>query len=479
MISPLQLSEKLALRRLQWTGLIAAAAISFLVAFAVPLFSTVESRIARLLASTHAVYLPLELVVGLAALIFLVKHAELAVSLFYIIGFFKGDPHLEAAPIDLTVAVAIIIILAIMARWLFEGRIPQLPKSFIFYVPIIALMLISLTYTPDFDAGLDKTARFLFLTMLGAVAPFVLVDTPAKIWRFLAGLVIGGIGLSISSFYMLGGEDRLTAPSGDTIGLGLSAGLAAIIIWTLWFPAMPLFKRILFYPAMAILAVALIGSGGRLANVGTTVCFCLGVVFCPKLLIDLGIMVSAGALALPFIRIPAASYEYLESLWHLERAFGTRTGLMDYGVKIFLEHPLFGVGVQGYRFNTPNPVTYNFPHNLILELGAELGVFAVIAFIALVTASYSTMSRVLRDRYGAELPLYRTVFLMLVLACLDASVSGEMNNDRLLFFAISMPFVLERIVQQRMAQPGAVEDFAQLPAPLSVPSVAAREGSLP
>lgn len=467
MISRLQHSERPALRRLQLAGLIAAGAISFAAALVVPLFSAVQSRVAQLLASTHAIYIPLELLIGLGALLFLIKHAELAVSLFYVIGFFKGDPHLEAAPVDLTVAVAIVIIMAMIARWLFEGRIPQLPKSFIFYVPIIALMLISLTYTPDFDAGLDKTSRFLFLTMLGAVAPFVLVDTPEKIRRFLAGLVIGGVGLSINSFFMLGGEDRLTAPSGDTIGLGLSAGLAAIVIWTLWFPVMPLLQRVLFYPVMAVLAVALIGSGGRLANVGTAVCFCLGVVFCRKLLIDLSIMISAGVLALPFVRIPAASFEYLASLWHPEQAFGTRSGLMDYGVKIFLEHPFFGVGVQGYRFTTPNPLTYNFPHNLILELGAELGIFAVIAFLALAAASYSTMFRVLREEgAGANLPLYRTVFLMLVLACLDASVSGEMNNDRLLFFSISMPFVLERIVwQRRTALPGAVDELSPSPGP--------------
>jgi hypothetical protein len=53
---------------------------------------------------------------------------------------------------------------------------------------------------------------------------------------------------------------------------------------------------------------------------------------------------------------------------------------------------------------------------------------------------------VLREAYSDNVTLYRTVFLMLILTCMDASVSGEMNNDRLLFFMLSMPFVLERIV---------------------------------
>jgi hypothetical protein len=82
----------------------------------------------------------------------------------------------------------------------------------------------------------------------------------------------------------------------------------------------------------------------------------------------------------------------------------------------------------------------------LLELGAELGIFAIITFLALAVCSYRAMFRVLRDAYSENAPLYRTVFLMLILTCMDASVSGEMNNDRLLFFMLSMPFVLERIV---------------------------------
>jgi len=115
-------------------------------------------------------------------------------------------------------------------------------------------------------------------------------------------------------------------------------------------------------------------------------------------------------------------------------------------LRTFLDHPLFGVGIQGYRYVTPNPLTYNFPHNLLLELGAELGIFAVITFLALAICSYRAMFRVLREAYSENITLYRTVFLMLILTCMDAAVSGEMNNDRLLFFMLSMPFVLERIV---------------------------------
>ena len=444
MISSYQKSAQ-QLRRLKWIVAALAIALSFAVAMFVPLLSKVQSRAGQLLA-THAIYIPFLLIGGVAAVLFFLKFPEIAVSLFYVVGFFKGDPRLDATPVDLTVTVAVMMLLAMGVRLFFTDSTLHLPRDFVFYVPLLALMFISLTYTPNFVAGLDKTLRFVFLTLMGAISPFLLVDTPERIRRFLVGLVLGGILMSVNSFFMLGGEDRLTAPSGETTALGFSAGLALVIIWALWFPRMSLFRRILLYPFIAVLLVALVGSGGRFANVGTAVCIALSILFYRKLVVDLAIMLGAGIAALPFVRIPAASLDYLASLAHPHQAFGTRSDLMFFGLRTFLDHPLFGVGIQGYRYVTPNPLTYNFPHNLLLELGAELGIFAILTFLALAVCSYRAMFRVLRDAYSENAPLYRTVFLMLILTCMDASVSGEMNNDRLLFFMLSMPFVLERIV---------------------------------
>jgi O-antigen ligase len=450
------------LRRLKLTAVAVAIALSFVVAMAVPMLSKVQSRAVQLL-SSHVMYVPFLFVGGAATLWFLLKFPEIAVSLFYVVGFFKGDPRLDASPVDLTLTVAVIMLLAMGLRLFFTQARLHLPKDFIFYAPLLALMFISLTYTPDLAAGVDKTLRFIFLTLMGAISPFLLVDTPPKVRRFMAGLVVGGMLMAINSFFMLGGEDRLTAPSGETTALGFSAGLALVIIWALWFPRMALFSRVLLYPFVAVLIVALVGSGGRFANVGTVVCLGLIILFYRKLVVDLVIMLGAGIAALPFVKIPAASLDYLASLAHPHQAFGTRTDLMEFGLRTFLDHPLFGVGIQGYRYVTPNPLTYNFPHNLLLELGAELGIFAVIAFLGLAVCSYRAMFRVMREAYSENIILYRTVFLILILTCMDASVSGEMNNDRLLFFMLSMPFVLERIAWKENTARAAAGEVVVFP----------------
>jgi O-antigen ligase len=424
---------------------------SFALTMVVPFVARLEPRIHRVLAATQPGYLLLAAVIIAGTAYLLLRHAEVAVAIFYVIGFFKGDSRLESSPVDLTVSVAFLMIFAIVLRLAFTEQELRLPRAFLWYLPILFLMFMSLSYTPSLNAGLDKTLRFVFLTLLGAITPFVLVNSRAKLERFLVTLVIGAILMSINSFFMLGGEGRLVAPSGETTALGFCAGLALIVIWTLWFPKLSLARRILFYPLIGVLAVALVGSGGRLANVATAVCLGLSILFCKRLVVDFGIMAGVGVLALPFVKIPAASLQYLESLTRPHDAFGTRTDLMRFGLQTFLEHPLLGVGIQGYRYVTPNPLTYNFPHNLLLELGAELGVCALISFLVLAFLSFRELFRLLGEYRPQSVALERTVLSLLVLGCLDVSVSGEMNNDRLFFFLLSLPFVLRQFTSEETA----------------------------
>jgi O-antigen ligase len=415
---------------------------------AVPFITRIEPKIYRAFAATQLAYLLLAAAVIAVVGCLLLRHAEIAVAIFYVVGFFKGDARLESSPVDLTVSVAVLMIVAIVIRLAFTEQELQLPRAFLWYLPILFLMFMSLSYTPSLAAGLDKTLRFVFLTLLGAVSPFVLVNSRVKLERFLATLVVGAILMSINSFFMLGGEDRLVAPSGETTSLGFCAGLALIVIWTLWFPKLSLPRRILFYPLIGVLAVALVGSGGRLANVATAVSLGLSILFCRRLVLDFGIILGCGIAALPFVNIPAASLQYLASLTRPHDAFGTRTDLMRFGLQTFLDHPLLGVGVQGYRYVTPNPLTYNFPHNLLLELGAELGVFAVVAFLIFAVCSFRVLFQLLREHKLPYLALERTVLSLLVLGALDVSVSGEMNNDRLFFFLLSLPFVLREFTSR-------------------------------
>ena len=382
---------------------------------------------------------------GVVVSLLLVRFAEVALAMFFLVGLVKGDPRLSSAPVDLTVFIGSIVVASVGYRLLFKRKVLRLPQEYFFYLPLLAMMVLSLAYTPDLSAGIDKCMRFVCLTSIGIVSPFVLFGDEAKVRRFFVTMALGGLLLAINSWSMLGGEERLVSPSGLNTELGAASAVAMIVIWAMLFPRWPFVARVLFYPALGVLAVALIGSGGRFANVSAVICLVLGALLCRKLLSDVVVFAGLALLALPLIWIPQASFEYLESLRHPAEAMGTRSDLMRLGLQMFAHHPLFGVGVNGFRFLSPNPLTYNYPHNLFLELGSEMGIVAALAFLVLAFCSFHEIIKQLGDKDLRLDPLVSTVFLLLIYAFLDAMVSGDINDLRFMWFVFGLPFVLRNL----------------------------------
>lgn len=421
----------------------------FLAGFAVAFFTEMVNRVEtlgfRLIGNADPIKAFFAFAGGAVALIFLLRFPETALALFFLVGLIKGDPRLASAPVDLTIAVGGIVVIAVCYRVFAGKQKVHLPPEYLLYPPLLAMMVLSLTYTPDIFGGAEKLLRFVCLTGIGVLSPFVLFDDTRKIRRFFFVMVIGGIALAIQSLATMDGDERLVSPSGLNTELGAASAVAMIVIWAMLFPNWPLLRRFLLYPVLGVLAVALVGSGGRFANVSALICLLVGALLCRKLFGDLLIAGILGALTLPFIRIPQASLEYLSSLAHPTSAMGTRNDLLRLGVKIFSEHPLFGVGIQGFRSLSPNPLTYNYPHNLFLELGSEMGIVAALIFLALAYCAFREIVRQLQNPLSRENTLVPTVFLLLIYVFLDAMVSGDINDLRFMWFVFGLPFVLRNL----------------------------------
>ncbi len=422
--------------------LVALFAGGFAMVFVADLADRVESHGMQVLSGIGPVKAALLLVGGLVAVYLLVRHAEIMLALFFLIGLIKGDERLASTPVDLTVAVGGAVLLGVFFRLITGKREMALPREYLLYLPLLGMMILSLAYTPDLAGGVDKTLRFLCLTSIGIVSPFVLFDSVGKLKNFLVAMALGGLAISINSLAMLGGSDRMVSPSGLNTELGAASAISMIVIWSLWFPEWRLIKRVVFYPVLGVLGVALIGSGGRFANVATALCLVLATLLRRKLFVDVSVIGGLGALLLPLIWIPQASFDYLGSLAHPPQAMGTRNDLMALGVKMFSEHPFLGVGIQGFRFLSPNPLTYNYPHNLILELGSELGLLAAIAFLAIAGCAFREIWKQLRNPSQSRNSPVLTVFLLLIFVFLDAMVSGDINDLRFMWFVFGLPYVL-------------------------------------
>jgi O-Antigen ligase len=421
----------------------------FVIGFSVGRLTEVTHRVEmqglRFITSASPLKVVCVVALGTLACLLLIRYAETALALFFLVGMVKGDPRLASTPVDLTLLVGTIVQTGVMYRVFVKKQALRLPHEYFFYVPLVVMMVLSLTYTPDLSGGLDKVSRFVCLTSIGIIAPFTLFDDLAKVSRFFVSMAVGGLLLALNSFTMLGGEERMVSPSGLNTELGAASAVALIIIWGLIFPRLGLGRRILLYPVLGVLGVALIGSGGRFANVITAICLLIGAVLCRKLFIDLVVAGGLGILVLPFVWIPAASFQYLSSLLHPAQAMGTRDDLMWLGVRMFSEHPILGVGVQGFRYLSPNPLTYNYPHNLFLELGSEMGFMAAFAFVALALCAFWEIAKQLSDPALWGEAVVGTVFLLLIYVFLDAMVSGDINDLRFMWFMFGLPFVLRNV----------------------------------
>jgi O-antigen ligase len=378
----------------------------------------------------------------------LVRYAEVAFVLFLSAGWFKADPRLSfLQSLDLTLVFAVCVAIAIIKRQL-KGYPLQLPRSFLLYLPLIFLMLGSLFYTPDFAAGADKAGRFLFLTGLAIVAPFAVLDSPAKLDRFFLTFPVIGVLMSINSFSMLGGHERLVAPSGENTQLGEAAALGIVSIWFLLLPRQPFHWRVLSYGAVLVLIVALIGSGSRGPTVGLVCCILVSFILYKRLLLDVALITSSCVLVLPRVHIPDFSYKYLGTLIRYvgdtDSLLSMRKDLMQLGWQLTLQHPWLGVGIAGYPFYSPLPNRWNWPHNLLLELGSELGVIAPLVVCCLFVCAFWASFKQVIDEHFPHRRLCGVVLGFLVFGLINILNKGNINDHRVLWLSLGLPFLLRQ-----------------------------------
>lgn len=438
--SPKRLTEKL-----PWALVFTVAALVAAAAIGIALAIVGLAKLRLVLAGIAAL-------IGAAALF---VYPGIAIAFFVFAGMIKGDPYVAAvAPFDLTMAFGASLLLACTIKLLRSDHLPFFPRAYALYVPIVLLVIGSVLYTPDMGAGVDKAERFLILTVLAIACPFILLDTPRKLRLFLYATACLGTFMSAESMAGLGGSERLTTPGGLTIQLGSSAGMGIAVVWSLILPRLSFRRRLLFYPVVGVLFIALIGSGARGAMIGAVCCVLFALLHFRQLWLDAGIFALGGIYGVARIGIPTAAFDYLGTLISNDPndAMGTRSGLMALGWRLFKEHPLLGVGIGGYPYYSPDPITYGYPHNLFLEIAAELGFVALLAFTGLVLWAFWEAGRQVRDRKFPLWPESTAVLSLLIFGFLQMIKSGDMNDNRVMWLFMGLPFLLRHLAKKAPKQ---------------------------
>jgi O-antigen ligase len=427
----------------QWNVLAAVAAFSL--SFSFLLFATVGSaRLAELL-----------LLAG--CLLVLLCYPEFALALFLVVGDVKGDDRIAAlCPVDLTVTIGAIVVLGALLNLIRKKRLAAVPPMYGFFLALVVMMAVSLFYTPVFSAGLEKFSLFVTVTAIAILAPFFVLPDLAAMKRFLWAFGAAAYVICLASLAGLGGTDRLVTPSDNTIGLGRMGCVLAAMIWFAFVPGARLKKRLVAYVALSVPLIAMIGSGSRGSAIAFAALVAVTLLFYRRLLVDVALLAFMSLTALPFVSIPQASFRYLGSLFSAQTVGGLldfRADLLAYGWHLVKQHPLIGAGIGGFRYSSPNPGLYKWPHDIFVELACELGIPAAIIAFAIFGSVIRESLHQLRDRSSPYFRLSMLVAGLLWIGVVAAVTTGNINSDRSIWLFVSLVFVVRsfRLRQRKRA----------------------------
>jgi O-Antigen ligase len=374
--------------------------------------------------------------------------AQVSFIIFLVAGDVKADPRLAWLPFDLTIVAAAVtvVLLGVMLR----RRNIALGGIF-WMVVLFLLMAASLLWSPGTESGTDKAGRFFSLTLLSALAPAVLVRRPKDLNRIVGGLALVGFVMAVDALIQMstnaGQLIRVASGSGNTISLARDVGVSLLWAYTAFFRTSSRKLLIGLSCVPLFLVMTATGSRGPLALAVLLLAFLtLRFSLTNKKTMALSLAVVLGAVLATtqlVSLLPTQSINRIVALVQQQHdASATeRVDAAKAALTAIPEHPM-GTGFGGYTYIYTNPVI-DQPHNIFLEIAVENGwapalLFTMICGISL-WRSYKVSTRVREAVY---------LFPMLAFALGNATVSGGLNDNRLLFCLLCVGLQAKEVYRQ-------------------------------
>lgn len=210
--------------------------------------------------------------------------------------------------------------------------------------------------------------------------------------------------------------------------------------------------RLLGTIVLPLAAIALIASGSRGPVLGLFVGLLAALPFLlpdPTVRRRLGLTLAGlvvAAIAVPRI-VPAAAIERSISFL-LGNGSGLssngRTHLWSEAWQMFTAHPLFGVGTGGFAQLEP---IYQYPHNLLLESAAELGIVGVVLLLAFLVPATKPLVAAWRTAVAADRAAAALIAALLASSVLNALLSDSLEGSSGIWFAAGLAYGLSARLQ--------------------------------
>ena len=267
-----------------------------------------------------------------------------------------------------------------------------------------AVALITIAFMGDHFLGADRYAWQGNLIALGTA----IAIQPWPIQNIKVSAVIGALG--VVGIMMAGSRQSLAA---IVVAMLLSAAY--------WAAASIFSERGSLYARMRK------SPAGRYAALSLILLLLTGAYVAVTYVADRGVQVASGQASAPTYACQCVT----DRIISLQMSAGDRDQLIAHGVQLFLHNPVLGAGLGSFAGAIPNSLapgeSYQYPHNVPLEIAAEMGLVGLAIMMAPLLAGWSALLWTGMKRMSAPVA---AVLMVVAVFFTVANVSGDIPSDR-------------------------------------------------
>ena len=412
--------------------------------------------------STSLPFNKILIVISSLILVFLIfKFPEIGFTIFLLTGIIKDIT--QSFPIDFTLLIFILTLFSMLYKLVTKQYKIHFSNKYVFlFFLFVSMLLISNLYTKSPDSGFLKTIRFsVFNTFLflGGISMGLTPKTRMRFLRILHFLIFiysliyvyflkNMIGMN---FKELANYHLRLSLVGNPIGVGRIFSVLSLISIICLFYEKNKYKKI-FYILSTILGLFItISTNSRGPFFALIISILIYLFFFTKVnrrkIVYALILVSL-LFTVIFTLLPenfVSRYKLLGNREvHISKnrssAFNTfiiRENYIKKSLDYLNENPeksIFGVGLGGFSYIITNRDIRVYPHNIFVEIILELGILGLILFMLPFLFLLNDFL-ITKNKISNEESKQIIFWIMLVIIFfLNAQVSGDINDNRLLWF---------------------------------------------
>lgn len=383
---------------------------------------------------------------------------EFLFVLFLFAGRYKNDPRFQWLPVDLTaLSFGLSVIVAFYILWLRGFKLQR--RAFILvmlFAGFASYAGFSLIWTAGDEYATEKAFYIATLTFWPLVATAIIIAQDARrLHRFLFVLVLFSGWIAFEAFlnYLRsGGTGFVNALGGNYLGIGRVIGLGALValVYLLFFAQNRLLKVVaLALFGFFVMLLFVVGARGPL--LATVLAALVPLLMGYRFSFASGVRLKRYVLPLVgIIGVGIAATAYLIETGNLttslERMFvllesdagtsaGERIDLYAATITLWTENPIFGQGIGSWPVLMGPSVGQEYPHNIFLEVMAELGLVGLSLFVTLLVFAWRALGPWGLVRND---PIRILIVMLFVNTFANALVSGDISDNRTMFAMLGL-----------------------------------------